>query len=89
MADSLPYGIVPHGFYWPLLGQKSSHQKSYRTEILATIARAIVTRAVALRDGLTLLDPSLASQHDRPCFLPTNHHLHGIYDDLKAVILNN
>jgi hypothetical protein len=55
MAESLPYGIVPHGFYWPLLGQKSSHQKSYRTEILSTIARAIVTRAVALRDGLTLL----------------------------------
>ncbi len=55
MAESLPYGIVPHGFYWPLLGQKSSHQKSYRTEILATIVRAIVTRAVALRNGLTLL----------------------------------
>jgi len=55
MAESLPYGIVPHGFYWALLGQKSSHQKSYRTEILATIPRAIVMRAVALRDGLTLL----------------------------------
>jgi hypothetical protein len=81
MAESLPYGIVPHGFYWPLLGQKSSHQKSYRTEILATIARAIVTRAVDLRDSLTLLW--------RPNIWPTNHHLHGIYDDLKAVILNN
>ncbi len=38
-----------------LLGQKSSHKKSYQTEILTTIARTIVTRAVALRDGLTLL----------------------------------
>jgi hypothetical protein len=28
MAESLPYGIAPHGFYWPLLGQKSSHKKS-------------------------------------------------------------
>jgi hypothetical protein len=29
MAKSLPYGIVPHGFYWPLLGQKSSYKKFY------------------------------------------------------------
>jgi hypothetical protein len=55
MAKSLPYGIVPHGFYWPLLGQKSSHKKSYQTEILATAVRAIVTRTVVLRNGLILL----------------------------------
>jgi hypothetical protein len=55
MAKSLPYGIVPHGFYWQLLGQKSSHKKSYQTEILATTVRTILTRAVALRDGLIIL----------------------------------
>jgi hypothetical protein len=43
-----------HGFIWPLLGQKSSHKKCYRTEILATSARVIWPRAVALPDGFTI-----------------------------------
>ncbi len=43
-----------HGFIWPLLGQKSSHNKCYRTEILATSARVIWPRAVALPDGFTI-----------------------------------
>jgi hypothetical protein len=54
MAKSLPYCIIPHGFYWPLLGQKSSYKKSHQTEILATTARTILTRAVALHDGLII-----------------------------------
>jgi hypothetical protein len=37
------------------LAKNHPTKKSYRTEILARIARAIETRAVALRDGLTLL----------------------------------
>ena len=55
MAELLPYGIIPHGFYWPFLGQKPSSKKSYQTEILATTGRTTVTCAVALRDSLILL----------------------------------
>ena len=49
-----PYDPLLHGFIWPLLGQKSSHKKCYRTEILATSARVIWPRAVALPDGFTI-----------------------------------
>jgi len=45
---------LPHGFIWPLLGQKSSHKKCYQTEIFATSARVIWPRAVAMPDGFTI-----------------------------------
>jgi hypothetical protein len=54
MAEPRPYDPLLHGFIWPLLGQKSSHKKCYRTEILATSARVIRPRAVALPDGFTI-----------------------------------
>ena len=54
MADPQPYNPLPHGFIWPLLGQKSSHKKCYQTEIFATSARVIWPRAVALPDGFTI-----------------------------------
>jgi len=54
MAEPRPYDPLLHGFIWPLLGQKSSHKKCYRTEILATSARVIWPRAVALPDGFTI-----------------------------------
>jgi len=53
-AELRPYNPLPHGFIWPLLGQKSSHKKCYRTEIFATSARVIWSRAVALPDGFTI-----------------------------------
>jgi hypothetical protein len=54
MAEPRPYDPLLHGFIWPLLGQKSSHKKCYRTEIIATSARVIWPRAVALPDGFTI-----------------------------------
>jgi hypothetical protein len=54
MAEPRPYDPLLHGFIWPLLGQKSSHKKCYRTEILATSARVIWPRAVALPDGFPI-----------------------------------
>jgi hypothetical protein len=54
MAKPRPYNPLPHGFIWPLLGQKSSHKKCYQTEIFATSARVIWPRAVALPDGFTI-----------------------------------
>jgi len=54
MAEPRPYNPLPHGFIWPLLGQKSPHKKCYRTEILATSASVIWPRVVALPDGCTI-----------------------------------
>ena len=86
MAETLPYGSLPHDGFWPLLGQKSCYEKTYRTEMGARTPRPIWTNAVGLRSGLIVR----ARPYRTGCVF--FHHIiinMDIDDDMMDVILNN
>jgi hypothetical protein len=86
MAETLPYCSLPHDGFWPLLGQKSSYEKTDQTKMSATTTRPIWTNAVGQRNGLIVCGHPF-----RTCHVFLNHIIinMGIDDDMIDVILNN
>ena len=86
MAETLPYGSLPHDEFWSLLGQKSCYEKSDQTKMGARTPRPIWTNAVGQRNGLII------SVHPYRTGHVLCHHIIiniGIDDDMIDVILNN
>jgi hypothetical protein len=86
MAKTLPCNFLPHGRFWPLLGQKSCYQNCYQTKILAMTPHAIWLGSMAQRSGLIIWGNPFHAGH-------VFHHHHiiimDIDDDIMYMIVNN
>jgi len=86
MAETLPYGSLPHDGFWPFLGQKSCHENSDRTKMGGRTPRPIWTNAVGQRNGLIIR----GHPYRTGCVIFPSHLINmDIDDDMMDVILNN